>query len=162
MSIDTSVYVTATVSQWRGRLILLKGHGRGAATGGSSCSAEEQVQKRGYIVIVETDDLIRDLLERWLGEAGYAVVATAADVAVQERPVRLVIVIISSPRGVDGLIQSLQASYMAPILVISARLRRGLEGSADVARQLGVRKVLPKPFTRMGLLVAVRESIQDS
>jgi hypothetical protein len=101
MSIDTSAYVTATVSQWRGRLILLKGHGRGAATGGSSCSAEEQVQKRGYIVIVETDDLIRDLLERWLGEAGYAVVATAADVAVQERPVRLVIVNISSPRGVS-------------------------------------------------------------
>ena len=137
-------------------------HDRGAATGGGGFSAEEQVQKTGYIVIVETDDLIRELLERWLGEAGYAVVAAAAGVAVQERPVRLVIVNVSSPRGVDGLIQSLQASYMTPILVISARFRRGLEGSADVARQLGVRKVLPKPFTRTELLVAVRESLQDS
>jgi len=133
---------------------------RAAATG--RASAEEQVQKRGYIAIVETDDLIRELLERWLGEAGYTVVAAVAGVPVKERPVRLVIVNISSPRGVDGLIQSLQASYMAPILVISARFRRGLEGSADVARQLGVRKVLPKPFTRAELLVAVHESIQDS
>ena len=121
----------------------------------------EQVQKTGYIVIVETDDLIRELLERWLREAGYAVVAAAAGVPVQERPVRLVIVNISRPRGAEGLIQSLQASYMAPILVISARFRRGLEGSADAARQLGVRKVLPKPFTRMELLAAVRESIED-
>ena len=57
--------------------MLLNGHGRGAATGRASCSAEEQVQKRGYIVIVETDDLIRELLERWLGEAGYGVIAAA-------------------------------------------------------------------------------------
>jgi DNA-binding response OmpR family regulator len=119
------------------------------------------VQKTGYIVIVETDDLIRELLERWLGEAGYAVVTAAAGVPVQERPVRLVIVNISSPRGAERLIQSLQASYMAPILVISARFRRGLEGSADAAQQLDVRKVLPKPFTRAELLAAVRESIED-
>jgi DNA-binding response OmpR family regulator len=33
---------------------------------------------KDYIVVVETDDLIRQLLERWLGEAGYVVTAEPA------------------------------------------------------------------------------------
>lgn len=141
--------------------MLLNGHGPGTASGRASCSAEEQVHNKGYIVIVETDDLIRDLLERWLGEAGYAVIATAAGAPAQDQPVCLVIVNISNPRGAKTLIQSLQAVYAAPILLISARFRRGLGASADAARQLGVRKVLPKPLTRAELLAAVRESIED-
>ena len=32
---------------------------------------------KGFIVIQEEDDLIRELLERWLGEAGYAVALAA-------------------------------------------------------------------------------------
>jgi DNA-binding response OmpR family regulator len=119
------------------------------------------VHRKDYIVIVETDDLIRDLLERWLGEAGYAVVTAAAGAPVQDLPVRLVIVNISNPRGAGMLIQSLEAAYAAPILVISARFRPGLGASADAAKQLGVRKVLPKPLTRSELLAAVRELIQD-
>ncbi len=118
----------------------------------------------GYILIVETDDLIRGLLERWLGEAGYVVVAsssvTAARDDAREKAPRLVIANISRPRGAEALIRSLQATYPAPILVISARFRRGLEVSASAARQLGVRKVLPKPFTRRELLTAVRESLE--
>src|SRR5258706_7611259 len=30
---------------------------------------------KGFILVVETDDLMRALLERWLEEAGYAVIA---------------------------------------------------------------------------------------
>ena len=33
---------------------------------------------KGFIVIQEEDDLIRELLERWLGEAGYSVRADGA------------------------------------------------------------------------------------
>jgi len=119
------------------------------------------VQKKDYIVVVETDDLIRGLLERWLGEAGYAVVPGEPDGPALEQPVRLVIVNVSKPRHPGALIRSLQARYEAPILVISGRFRRGLAGSPDAARQLGVHKVLPKPFTRAELLAAVRESIED-
>jgi DNA-binding response OmpR family regulator len=118
----------------------------------------------GYILIVETDDLIRGLLERWLGEAGYVVVAGSSAAAARddarEKAPRLVIANISRPRGAEALIRSLQATYPAPILVISARFRRGLEASASAAYQLGVRKVLPKPFTRRELLAAVRESLE--
>jgi DNA-binding response OmpR family regulator len=119
------------------------------------------VQRKGYILVVETDDLIRALLERWLGEAGHAVVACAAGDPAPEGGVRLVIADVATPRRADRLIESLQAAYRAPILVLSARFRRGLGASAAAARQLGVQKVLPKPFTRAELLAAVRETIED-
>ena len=119
------------------------------------------MDQKGYIVIVETDDLIRGLLERWLGEVGYTVVAATLDAPALERPPRLVIVNVSKPRYPGAMIRSLEAAYAAPILVISGRFRRGLGRSADAARQLGVRRVLPKPFTRAELLAAVRESIED-
>jgi len=117
------------------------------------------VQRKGYIHVVETDDLIRALLERWLGEAGYHVVAAArAGASLAETP-GLIIVNISNPLQAEAMIRALGAAHEAPLLVISARFRRGLRASADVARQLGVRYVLPKPFTRKELLAAVRESL---
>ena len=66
-----------------------------------------------------------------------------------------------SPRGAQALIESLTAVYAAPILVLSGRFRRGLAGSAEAARRLGVKKVLPKPFTRKELLSAVTASLED-
>ena len=120
------------------------------------------MEKKGYIVIVETDDLIRGLLERWLGEAGYAVVARGLGAPALEQRPRLVIVNVSKPRQAEALIRDLHAAYAAPTLVISGRFRRGLGASTDAARQLGARKVLPKPFTRAELLAAVREAIEDA
>ena len=81
------------------------------------------MHRNGFIAIHEEDDLIRELLERWLGEAGYAVCAAA-----DEAP-RLVIVNIASPRGAQARIQALQAVYAAPIMVLSGRFRRGLGNS---------------------------------
>jgi hypothetical protein len=43
--------------------------------------------------------------------------------------------------------------------LLLARFRRGLAGSAEAARRLGVERVLPKPFTRNELLAAVREPV---
>jgi DNA-binding response OmpR family regulator len=123
------------------------------------------VNRKGFIVIHEEDDLIRELLERWLGEAGYTVIATGQEVAragAQGEAPCLVIANVASPRGAQPLIQSLQAVYAAPILVLSGRFRRGLAGSAEAARRLGVKKVLPKPFTRKELLSAVQASLDGA
>jgi len=104
---------------------------------------------------LEKDPLIRPLLERWLRDAGYQL--AAAPITAREKPA-LVIADVPDPRAAAALLAQLQV-YSAPILILSARFRRGLAGSAEAARRLGVRKVLPKPFTRRELLSAVREAM---
>ena len=110
---------------------------------------------KGYVVVLEEDPLIRPLLERWLGEAGYQM---AAHPPSGEAKPALVIADVPDPQGAEELIRTLR-EYAAPILLISARFRRGLAGSAAAARHLGVNRVLPKPFTRKELLAAVGESV---
>jgi DNA-binding response OmpR family regulator len=110
------------------------------------------MKTKDFIVIQEEDELIRELMERWLAEAGYALRSAG-----NESPC-LVIANVPSPRGAQPLIQSLREVYAAPILVLSGRFRRGLGGSAEAARRLGVKKVLPKPFTREEFLSAVHEA----
>jgi len=118
------------------------------------------VPARGCIVIVEPDDLIRELLERWLDGAGYQTVSAAKDHVLPMVKPRLVIKDISDPGGTGNTIEALQAAYAVPILALSARFRRGLGGSSEPALRLHVAKVLPKPFTRQQLLRAVRETLK--
>src|SRR5438876_8887957 len=125
-------------------------------------AARKYVNPKAYVIGLEDDALIRALLERWLGEAGYEVLPRGSPDANDgaQKTLSLVIADVPSPQGAQPLIRSLQAVYAAPILVLSARFRRGLAGSAEAARRLGVKKVLPKPFTRKELLSAVRESLE--
>jgi len=122
------------------------------------------VPQKELILVVEPDDLILGLLERWLGEAGYAVVE---EVSLTAPPVdgggepQLVIVDVPDPLGAEEMIKSVTEEHASPILLLSARFVRGTGSSISVARQLGVRNVLPKPFTRDELLLAVGESIAD-
>jgi DNA-binding response OmpR family regulator len=122
------------------------------------------VQQKGRILVVEQNDLILRLLERWLSEEGYTVVAGASQSAAQAvgeggEP-ELVIIDVPTPRSAENIIKSVREVHASPILLLSARLfRRGTRSSISVARQLGVRNVLPKPFTRGELLSAVSESI---
>ena len=113
------------------------------------------MNRKEFVLILEEDPLIRELLERWLEEAGYAVSAAG-----DEEPT-LVIADVPSARGAQSLIRSLQAVYAAPILALSGRFRRGLAESKEAARRLGVSGVLPKPFTRKDLLAAVAASLTE-
>jgi DNA-binding response OmpR family regulator len=117
------------------------------------------VTSHGYIVIVEPDDLIRELLGRWLREAEYDVVVASKDHVPNMVKAQLVIADISNPRGAQLTIEGLRDAYAAPILALSARFRRGLGGSSETAERLRVGKVLPKPFTREELLAAVRDAM---
>ena len=105
---------------------------------------------------MEEDPLIRPLLERWLAEAGYEV---AASIAGGVSPA-LVVANLPDPQSAAAFVSSL-AQYGAPILLLSARFHSGLAGSAVAARRLGVKRVLPKPFTRKQLLAAVRASVES-
>jgi len=119
------------------------------------------VKGKSFVVIHEEDDLIRELLERWLDEAGYDVAIASPRQKRQKAPC-LVIANVASPRNAQPLLESLRAVYAAPVLALSGRFRRGLEGSAEAACRLGVRKVLPKPFTREELLSAVDEALDGA
>jgi len=124
------------------------------------------VRQNGNIIVVESDDLIRELVKGWLSEAGYSVAIEtsaprASAIRAADSTPRLVIANVSSPRGAGSFIRSLQEAYEAPILLISARFRRGLGASRDAARRLRVRRVLPKPFTREELLAAVSAALFD-
>jgi len=127
--------------------------GEGGSLDKGPIASGKDVTANGGVLIMEEDAQIRELLERWLGEAGY-VVTTASD-----GPPRLIIADVAEPQSADERIAALRAVYAAPILLLSARFRRGLGSSADAALRLGVQKVLPKPFTRSELLAAVSDSI---
>jgi DNA-binding response OmpR family regulator len=117
------------------------------------------VPRTGHIVIFEPDDLMRELLRRWLDEAGYGVTVPPREDDPCVVPPILVIADISRPEGADAAIRTLRAAYAAPILALSTRFRRGRGGSTDAAQRLGVCNVLPKPFSRDELLAAVDEAI---
>ena len=119
------------------------------------------MSERGCIVIVEPDELLHELLERWLVEAGYDVVSPQ-DHAGAMVFAQLVVADISDPTSAGTTIEALQNTYAAPILALSARFRRGLGGCSEPAERLHVGKVLPKPFTREELLCAVHEAAHAS
>ena len=114
------------------------------------------------IVLVEPDDLVRKLLDRWLDEAGFEVVAVATHNSVPLARPRLVITDISEPGDAGTIIEALRSAYAAPILATSARFRRGLRGSSEPAKRLHVDKVLPKPFRREQLLRAIRAVLKTA
>jgi len=121
------------------------------------------VQKKQRIMVVEPDDQILGLLERWLGEAGYSVVAESSPRSPQVPGIggdpHLVIIDVPDPLAAEKVIDSIRQEYAGAILLLSARFRQGMGTSSSVARQLGVTNILSKPFTRDALLSAVGESL---
>ena len=120
------------------------------------------VRERGRILVVEPNDLILGLLERWLGDADYEVSVASSLTRLKgrgESPPHLVIIDIPTPGTAQKMISTVREVFSSPILLLSGTIRRGTSSSDYAARQLGVHKILPKPFTREELLSAVRGSI---
>jgi CheY-like chemotaxis protein len=112
------------------------------------------------IVIIEEDDLMRELLQEWLTAEGYSVrEATRSDAAPGDAD--LVIVDLYMPRHTGAeIVRAVQQAYPdASVIAISAQFRPGLGGSQHAARTLGARALIAKPFTCEDLLGAVRAAI---
>jgi DNA-binding NtrC family response regulator len=113
------------------------------------------------ILIIEHDDLIRGLLEEWLGAAGYSTRHARACDSDSGEAADLVITDIFMPKlGCQGALTKIKIAHpKAKIIAISAQFRSGLGCSTEVARQLNVFRALSKPFSRTDLLDAVEAAI---
>jgi DNA-binding response OmpR family regulator len=110
------------------------------------------------ILIVDDDPALRELLQRYLGEQGYAV-ASVHDGAAMDRHLAahtadLIILDLMLP-GEDGLsiAKRLRSSGDIPILMLSAR---GEEVDRIVGLEVGADDYLPKPFNPRELLARIR------
>jgi DNA-binding response OmpR family regulator len=113
------------------------------------------------IVIYEEDQLTRNLLREWLGEAGYSVHRGALHEAQSLRPADLVIASVYMPKqsGHESL-RAIQAAHpRIPLIAISGQFRPGLCADGATAKALGVHQVIAKPLIRADLLAAVRAMI---
>jgi DNA-binding response OmpR family regulator len=117
------------------------------------------VATNSFILVFESDDLLRALLERWLRAAGYAVHAAAGVEGGHGALPDLVIADLPAPRRSASLLRALRTAYAAPLLLTSGRFGRGPGAAASAAAQLAVRGVLAKPYTEAELLAAVQRAL---
>jgi DNA-binding response OmpR family regulator len=107
------------------------------------------------ILIVETDAQIRRLLERWIAEAGYSVIDKDSMAQERQRPDLVIAGLGPTSSRVAERVDELRRTHHAPLLLVSARFRRGLAASRSAATLLGVQAVLPTPFNQAELLTAI-------
>jgi DNA-binding NtrC family response regulator len=114
------------------------------------------------IVVYEEDQLTRNLLREWLGEAGYRVRSGALREAQCARPAAdLVIASVYMPKQSGSRwVRDIQAAHPGiPVIAISGQFRSGLRAAGETAQSLGVQQVMAKPLVRVNLLSAVRDMI---
>jgi DNA-binding response OmpR family regulator len=119
--------------------------------------AMDEMKATRRIAVIEADELVRELVGQWLVEAGYLVDAYPSPTRLDSAD--LIIADIASPREAGSLLVQVSSGKNVPVLLLSARFRRGQGGSVQLANELGVKGVLPKPFTQRQLLTAVRQAL---
>ena len=118
----------------------------------------EPARSAKRVVLIDADPATRELLEEWLGAAGWRVwqdepsaagaAGELADVAIVDVP---------RPRGGDDeAVGGVKARYPGvPILAISPTFLPNVLPCGACAQLLGVERVLPKPLVREQLIESV-------
>ena len=103
---------------------------------------------------------MRRLLVEWLEAAGHEVRAFSSGNAVAGPAPDLVIADVYMPRrGGRERLALVRARWpRTPLIAISAQFYDGGPAPSGVARELGARKLIAKPFARETLLSAVRDA----
>jgi two-component system OmpR family response regulator len=118
--------------------------------------------KQDHLLVVDDDAELRNLLQDYLGQAGYRVTAVADGRQMRQAmdiaPFDLVILDIMLP-GEDGLslCRRLRAGSRIPILMLTAR---GDEVDRIVGLEMGADDYLSKPFNPRELLARVKSVLR--
>ena len=117
------------------------------------------------ILIIDDDDSLRDALHRTLHKEGYTIMEASEGrkgmKQLERSPADLILLDMFMPDK-DGLETIGELRRTHPGIAIIAMSGGGFKGTVDVlhvAKKLGVRRTLSKPFTREQLLDAVREEL---
>ncbi len=118
------------------------------------------------VLIVDDDELIREMLLEIMRVAGIKAVATEdgtnAMKIVKDENVRLVItdLIMPGKEGLETIISLKKETPQVKIIAISGGGRISPESYLGIARDIGAQYTFTKPFDRKKLLGAVRDCLQ--
>jgi CheY-like chemotaxis protein len=121
---------------------------------------DSKAQKRGRVLILDSDRLIRALIAEWVRMAGYDPVS-AADVEIAASMSRgndVILVDVPAPCESARAAVAHVARLMPgnPVIAMSADALACGQANVDaLARELGAATVLVKPFTREALFEAL-------
>lgn len=116
---------------------------------------------RKSILIVDDDDLMRDLLWDWFAKQGYycetASHGEEAVAFVQKRPFDIMITDVKMP-GMKGLELTERARQLRPDMLIIVMTGFSEDFSYDEAIEAGASDFIKKPFTLQELMVRIRQA----
>ena len=120
------------------------------------------------ILIIDNDDSVRESLRRTLHKEGYTIMEASEGrrglKQLERQPVDVILLDMFMPDK-DGLETIMALRRTHPGMKIIAMSGGGFKGRVDVldvAKKLGVRRTLAKPFTREELIEAVEQVVNGS
>jgi CheY-like chemotaxis protein len=118
------------------------------------------------VLVMDDDPSMHELLSLWLNDAGYDVLDSDMLIEPYAEHAELVWVIIAdlnAPKiAMAGTLEELHARFPgAYIIAISGYFQPGPGTGLEMAKQLGVSRVLAKPFSHDQLMSAVSGVFQD-
>jgi CheY-like chemotaxis protein len=122
-------------------------------------------KRRGDILVVDDDAILRDLVTDWLEAAGYSVRRAAnCCAAVNELGAQRPALIVSDmfmpgPCGVEAIAQLKREHPDVALIAVSGHFNSGQGLSAEAALAAGADRALAKPMKRADLLRAVAELV---
>ena len=115
------------------------------------------------ILVVDDDELMRELVAEWLATAGYrARTANDGEMALQllrEHHSDLIITDLHMPKlsGVEAVARMREEHPEVPLIAMSGHFRSGRHVTPEAVLALGAQGALAKPFSRQDLLRTVQE-----
>src|SRR5262245_17379844 len=113
------------------------------------------------ILVVDEDDILRELVADWLQHAGYRVRTAphcgAALQALEEAPARLIVSDLSmrGACGVEAIARLKRRAPSTPLIALSGYFNSGVNLSPRQALAAGAARALAKPVRRVDFLSAV-------